>query len=192
MGREQIVVIGGSAGSFQVVTHILQSLPEGFPLPILLCLHRLKHVRSGFVEALSQRSNLPVIEPNDKDTVRSGIAYLAPSNYHMYVELGGKIQLTTEEPVNHSRPSIDLTFSSVARAYRDGVVGIVLSGANCDGAKGLRRVKRLGGITIVQSPAHSAVRTMPEACLDECNVDKQLSPKGIVEYLLSLVPKGKL
>ncbi len=188
MGKEQIVAIGGSAGSFQVVTHILESLPEGYPLPVLLCLHRLKHVRSGFAEALSQRSKLPVVEPNDKDAIRGGVAYLAPSNYHMYVELGGRIQLTTEEPVNHSRPSIDLTFSSAARAYREGVLGIVLSGANCDGARGLRRVKQLGGTAIVQSPADSTVSTMPEACLALCTVDSQLSAGGIVDYLLSVVP----
>ena len=109
-GRYKAVVIGGSAGSFQVVVRILQSLPTSFALPVILCLHRLKHVRSGFDEALSLRSSIPVIEPNDKETIRSGIAYLAPSNYHLYVELGNRFSLSTEEVVNHSRPSIDLTF----------------------------------------------------------------------------------
>lgn len=186
MGRAKVVVVGGSAGSFQVVAHILQSLPAGYPLPILLCLHRLKHVRSGFVEALSLRSALPVVEPYDKDRIQAGRAYLAPANYHMYVELGNRIQLTTEEPVNHSRPAIDLTFCSVARAYRDGVVGVVLSGANRDGAKGLKRVRLLGGTTIVQDPASCEVRTMPAACLAATEVHMQLTPTGIIEYLLGL------
>jgi len=80
------VIIGGSAGSFQIVTRILNSLPQTFPLPVLLCLHRLKHVRSGFVEALSLKSNIPIIEPFDKDQLKPGKAYLAPANYHMFIE----------------------------------------------------------------------------------------------------------
>ena len=139
------VVIGGSAGSFQVITKILNSLPKNFPLPVLLSLHRLKHVRSGFVEALSIKSNIPIIEPFDKDTIKPGIGYLAPSNYHMYIELNKKIALSTEEPVNHSRPSIDLTFETAATAYRNKLVGIILSGANRDGADGLKKVKQNGG-----------------------------------------------
>ena len=108
--RYKVVVIGGSAGSFQVVVRILHALPTSFALPVILCLHRLKHVRSGFDEALSLRSSIPVQEPNDKETIRPGIAYLAPANYHLYVELGNRFSLSTEEVVNHSRPSIDLSF----------------------------------------------------------------------------------
>jgi len=88
------VVIGGSAGSFQVITKILSSLPKNFPLPVLLSLHRLKHVRSGFVEALSIKSTIPIVEPYDKETIKPGKGYLAPANYHMYVELGNKISLS--------------------------------------------------------------------------------------------------
>jgi two-component system chemotaxis response regulator CheB len=109
------VVIGGSAGSFQVVVKILQSMPKNFSYPVLLCLHRLKHVRSGFVEALSLKSNIPIVEPYDKTHIRAGIGYLAPANYHMYVELANQISLSTEEPVNHSRPGIDLTYLSTAQ-----------------------------------------------------------------------------
>ena len=79
----KVVVIGGSAGSFQVVVRVLQSLPPSFSLPVILCLHRLKHVRTGFDEALSLRSSIPVVEPNDKEAIRPGIAYLAPANYHL-------------------------------------------------------------------------------------------------------------
>ena len=110
------VIIGGSAGSFQIVTRILNSLTPDFPVPVLLCLHRLKHVRSGFVEALSLKSGIPVEEPFDKDVLRPGKAYLAPANYHMYIELANRIALSTEETVNHSRPSIDLSFITAANA----------------------------------------------------------------------------
>jgi len=86
-------------------------------MPVFLSLHRLKHIRSGFLEALSIKSNLPIIEPDDKEQIKPGRAYLAPSNYHMFIELGNRIALSTEEPVHHSRPSIDLAFPSLPRMY---------------------------------------------------------------------------
>ncbi|PID90529.1 MAG: chemotaxis protein CheB [Bacteroidetes bacterium] len=180
------VVIGGSAGSFPVVTSILHALPEDYGLPVLLALHRLKHVRAGFMEALQSKSNLEVLEPYDKDRVLPGKVYLAPSNYHMYVESNHRFQLTTEEPVNHSRPSIDILFSSVARVYGAEGVGVILSGANRDGAQGLARLKAAGGVAVVQDPAASLMPTMPSAAQGLCTPDWVLSPEGIVEYLLTL------
>src|ERR1051325_4609683 len=101
------VVIGGSAGSFQGIVKILAALPKDFPLPVFMALHRLKHVRHGFVEALSLKSSLPVVEPDDKESVRKSTVYVAPANYHMSIELGNHLALSTEEMVNNSRPSID-------------------------------------------------------------------------------------
>ena len=180
------VIIGGSAGSFQVITRILHSLPPTFPLPILLSLHRLKHVRSGFVEALSIKSGIPVLEPADKDQIKPGRAYLAPANYHMFIELGNKIALSTEEPVNHSRPSIDLSFVTAAQVYRDKLVGIILSGANRDGAYGLKKVKDLGGLTIVQDPLECQVKTMTEASMKLTKVDHVYSTNEIIKFLQSI------
>jgi len=180
------VIIGGSAGSFRVITKILQSLPKNYPLPILLNLHRLKHVRSGFVEALSIKSNIPVIEPYDKDTIKAGNAYLAPSNYHMYVELNKKIALSTEEPVNHSRPSIDLSFITAAQTYNRNLLGIILSGANKDGAYGLKKLKDAGGTAIVQDPKECEVATMTNAALNLTNVDHVFSTNQIIDFLLKI------
>lgn len=180
------VIIGGSAGSFQVITRILHSLPPTFPLPVLLSLHRLKHVRSGFVEALSIKSSIPVLEPADKDQIKPGRAYLAPANYHMFIELGNKIALSTEEPVNHSRPSIDLSFVTAAQVYRDKLVGIILSGANRDGAYGLKKVKDLGGLTIVQDPLECQVKTMTEASMKLTKVDHVYSTNEIIKFLQSI------
>lgn len=180
------VVIGGSAGSFQVITKILNSLPKNFPLPVLLSLHRLKHVRSGFVEALSIKSKIPIVEPYDKETIKPGQGYLAPSNYHMYVELNKRIALSTEEPVNHSRPSIDLTFETAAQAYRDKIIGIILSGANRDGAYGLKKLKQLGGTAIVQDPNECQVKTMTEASLKLTAVDHIFTTQQIINFLLQL------
>jgi two-component system chemotaxis response regulator CheB len=180
------VIIGGSAGSFQVITRILNGLPKDLPIPVLLCLHRLKHVRSGFVEALSLKSNIPVEEPHDKETLKPGKAYLAPANYHMYVELANRIALSTEDTVNHSRPSIDLSFISAANAYREKLIGIILSGANKDGAAGLKRVRDNGGITIVQDPNECEVKTMTQSALQLTKVDFVYSTDQIITYLQKL------
>ncbi len=180
------IIIGGSAGSFQVITKIIAALPKNYPLPIILCLHRLKHVRSGFVEALSIKSNMPIIEPNDKDYVKAGQIYLAPANYHLYVELGNRFVLSTEEPVNHSRPSIDLSFFSAAYNYKRKLVGIILSGANKDGALGLKAVKDAGGVAIVQEPSECQVPTMTTAALKATNVDHIYNTQDIINYLLNL------
>ncbi len=180
------LMIGGSAGSFQVVVKILNSLPQNFPMPVFLCLHRLKHVRSGFVEALSIKSKIPVVEPFDKETIKPGRAYLAPANYHMYIELGNKIALSTEEPVNHSRPSIDLSFNTASLAYREKLIGIILSGANRDGALGLKKVNEQGGLCIVQDPNECEVRTMTEASLQATEVDHVFSTEQIIQFLKSI------
>ena len=179
----RIVVIGGSAGSFPVVTRILQNLPKSFPLPVVLCLHRLKHVRHGFVEALSIKSNLPVSEPNDKEAIKNGRAYLAPANYHLYVELGNTFALSTDEMVKFSRPSIDLTFDSVSYIFRDKMLGIMLSGANSDGANGMNLAKKRGATTIVQDPDEASMRTMPDAALKLHKPDQILNSDGIINYL---------
>lgn len=180
------VVIGGSAGSFQVLTKILSSLPNTFNLPVFLCMHRLKHVRSGFLEALAIKSNLPIIEPNDKEQIKPGKAYLAPANYHMFIEMGNRIALSTEEPVNHSRPSIDLSFITAAQVFRDKMVGIILSGANSDGAAGLQKVKENRGLAIVQDPLDCQVRTMSEAAMKLTQVDHVFTTDQIIKFLLKL------
>ncbi len=180
------VIVGGSAGSFQVITRILNALPKDFPLPVLLCLHRLKHVRSGFVEALSLKSGIPVEEPYDKESLKPGRAYLAPANYHMYVELANRIALSTEDTVNHSRPSIDLSFMTAANAYREKLIGIILSGANRDGAAGLKKVHDNGGVCIVQDPNECEVKTMTQSALQLTKVDFVYSTDQIISYLQKL------
>nr|WKN35545.1 chemotaxis protein CheB [Tunicatimonas sp. TK19036] len=192
MGKFQVsskfkaVLIGGSAGSFQGVTKILSSIPNDFSLPIILCLHRLKHVRNGFVEALSIKSIKPVTEPIDKESIKKGGVYLAPSNYHMAIELGNSFSLSTEEMINNSRPAIDVTLESGSYVYRDKVVGILLSGANKDGAWGMKKIKDRGGLTIVQDPAECMIETMPSAAISLTSIDYILETDQIVEFLLEL------
>jgi two-component system chemotaxis response regulator CheB len=183
----KVVVIGGSAGSFSVVSKILSQLNPGFPLPMVLCLHRLKHVRSGLVEGLNMKSKIPVIEPYDKEKLKPGVAVLAPSNYHLFVEFDSTISLSTEDVNNHSRPSIDYAYSSAAYAFREKTLGVILTGANKDGAKGMKSIFDKKGYTIVQDPATSDVDTMPQAALKLFTPDEILSPERIVKVLNSLV-----
>jgi two-component system chemotaxis response regulator CheB len=180
------IIIGGSAGSFPVITQILAALPKNFPIPLFLSLHRLKHIRTGFDEALAIKSKLPIIEPDDKEFIKPGMIYLAPANYHMYIELGNNIALSTEEVVNHSRPSIDLSFMSAAYSYKDKLIGIVLSGANKDGAAGIKNIKDAGGLTIVQDPADCQVKTMTTAAMKSTEIDHIFSTRQIINFILSL------
>ena len=180
------IVIGGSAGSFQGVVKILSHLPEKFPLPIILCLHRLKHVRHGFVEALSIKSVMQVTEPYDKESIKKGGVYLAPANYHMSVELGHNFALSTEEMVNNSRPAIDITLGSCAYVYKEKLIGILLSGANRDGAVGMKSIKDRKGLTIVQEPSECMIETMPRAALSATEIDYILKVDQIIEFLKEL------
>ena len=177
------IIIGGSAGSFHVVARILSALDGSFPVPVLLILHRLKHVRSGFAEALSIKSSIPVREVEDKEYISPGYAWLAPSNYHLYVEPGNRFALSTEPQVNHSRPSIDLSFFSAAKAYRQNLAGIILSGANRDGAGGLKMVGDMGGTTIVQDPAECQVPVMPMESMKLTAVHHVYNTGQIISFL---------
>ena len=184
--KYKAIVIGGSAGSFQGITKILSGLPGDFSLPLILCLHRLKHVRNGFVEALSIKSTLEVFEPYDKESIKKGKVYLAPANYHLSVELGHTFSLSTEDMVNNSRPAIDITLGTAAYVYRHKLIGILLSGANKDGALGMKYIKDKGGVTIVQDPAECMIDTMPTAAMGVTEIDHVLEVTEIIKFLLEL------
>lgn len=184
----EAIVIGGSAGSFQPVIQILSKIPRSYPIPIYLALHRLKQVRHGFVEALSIKSLKKIIEPNDKHPIEPGGVYLAPANYHMSLESGGYISLSTE-PVHHnSRPSIDHLFQSAAQYSGSRTVAILLSGANRDGASGIKAIKQKNGLTIIQSLEECTINTMPKAALSITQVDYTLEVAQIATLLLQLQP----
>lgn len=185
-GKIKIVVIGGSAGSYNVIKKILGSLPADFPIPIVLCLHRLKDVRKGFVESLNLNSKMKVIEPNDKDMVKPGFVYLSPANYHLLIEPGRNFALSTEDDINFSRPSIDLTFETAGYAFRDKMAGIILSGANGDGAKGLYSAYKNGAYSIIQDPQNASFNTMPGEVLKHFSPDKVLQEEEIINFIVSL------
>lgn len=180
------IVIGGSAGSFQVVSKLLAGIRADFNLPIVLCLHRLKNCATGFDEALNLRSVLPVREPADKEVLRPGFVYLAPSNYHLMAEIGNTVCLSIDEPCHYSRPSIDVTFESFSFVYREKMIGVILTGANSDGANGMLKCKQRGGYTIVQNPIEASVKTMVQSTLDLFSPNQILSVQEIITFLNGL------
>lgn len=184
--KYKAIVIGGSAGSFQGITKILSNLTPDFKLPLILCLHRLKHVRNGFVEALSLKSVMTISEPHDKENIKKGKVYLAPANYHMSVELGNYFSLSTEEMVNNSRPAIDITLGTSGYVYKEKLIGILLSGANKDGALGMKNIKNKGGLTIVQDPKECMINTMPTAALNNTEIDYIMNVDEIISFLNEL------
>ncbi len=182
----KVVVIGGSAGSFTVLANILSKIPKEFSLPIIICCHRLKHVRSGFIEALEIKSVKQVTEPDDKESIKKGRVYVAPANYHLGIELGNSFALSTEEMVNNSRPAIDITFETAAYVYKEKMIGILLTGANKDGAQGMKSVKEYGGLTIVQEPKECTIDTMPKAAMAATKIDYVMRAEEIVKFLNDL------
>jgi len=182
----RIIVIGGSAGSIPVVRKILSALPSTFHIPVVICLHRLTDIKAGLVEALETNSSIKVLEPDDKIPVKAGYAYVAPANYHLLIEPAHTFALSIDEKVNFSRPAIDLTFETSGLAYRRSMLGIILSGANMDGARGLYQAHKNGAYTIVQDPEESLVRTMPEKALETFNPDATLNSDEIIKLLNTL------
>jgi two-component system chemotaxis response regulator CheB len=177
------MIIGGSAGSFRVVIRLLEKLRGNIPIPVFLCLHRLKVVRHGFEETLANLSTLPLREPFDKEEIRDGYIYLAPANYHMLIENPATIALSIDATIQYSRPSIDIGFASAAAVYGPGLLSILLSGANQDGTLGIAAVRQHGGYTIVQDPADCEIATMCESAIKLTIPDQILTVSEMIEFV---------
>lgn len=177
------VVIGASAGAIQALSLILPALPASFPLPILIVVH-VPADRSNFLAPLfGAKCSLSVREADDKEPACGGTVYFAPAGYHLLVEEDGTLSLSSDEPVQHSRPSIDVLFESAAEAYGAGLIGIILTGANADGAAGLRAVGAAGGRAIVEDPAEAFADAMPLAALTACATARRMSLNAITRFL---------
>ncbi len=184
MGFE-IVVIGASHGGLLALQILLSDLSPEFPLPVVIVQHRKKDGDDGLCEYLKKRSRLPLIEPDDKEKVEPGRVYLAPRDYHLLIE-ESIFALSTESPVAFARPSVDVLFESAADIYRDRIVGVILTGANRDGAKGLAKIKALGGLAVVQEPESAESRAMPDAAIAATPVDRILPLAEIAPFLNKL------
>lgn len=181
------IVIGGSAGSIPVLNKILKAIPHNFPYPIIVCLHRMKNVSEGMLDVFAKASTNQVKEPNDKETIKAGSVYIAPSNYHMLVERDLTFSLSTDILENYSRPAIDVTFESCAKVYKNALIGILLTGANKDGVEGMCSLKKRGGITIVQNPDECMAPYMPQAAIQKKCIDHVLTSDEIIQFLKNFI-----
>jgi two-component system, chemotaxis family, protein-glutamate methylesterase/glutaminase len=186
INRTELLVIGGSSGSLEVIISILQAIPADFPVPIILVIHRGNAAESLLDEVLSLKSHLPVLEAEEKEAIRPSMVYVAPADFHLLIEKDRTFSLDYSEKINYSRPSINVTFSAAALSYGPGLTGILLSGANDDGTEGLRAIREAGGYCIVQDPEDAIVDYMPRHALRFAWADAVLNRRGIIDYLLSL------
>lgn len=177
------VVMGGSAGALDALSRILPRLPGDYALPILVVVHLPPDKDSVLAELLQSKCALKVREAEDKEDIQAGTAYFAPPDYHLQVEPDGYVSLSYDAPQLFSRPSIDVLFESAADVYGPALIGVILSGANNDGAQGLKAVALAGGAALVQAPGSAYAGAMPAAALEECPAAEVLSPEEIVEYL---------
>lgn len=182
----EAILVGASAGGVEALLKVFGHLRKGFRLPVLVVLHLPDERDSQLAKVFGHRLAVPVEEARDKQRIVPGTLYVAPAGYHLSVEQDRSLSLSLEEPVHYSRPSIDVLFESAADAYGPNLLAVVLTGANDDGARGLARVRELGGITVVQDPDEALVPTMPEAALALHEPDHILTLQGIGQLLAGL------
>ena len=183
----ELVVIGASWGGLRAVKEVLDGLGDASPVPIVVAQHRGPGAGERLAQLLQRSTGLTVREAEDKDRLTPGSVYLAPPDYHTLIESDGTLALSTEGHVRHARPSIDVLFRSAAEAYRERCVGVVLTGANDDGAEGLARIKELGGVAVVQDPRTAERREMPAAAIEATHADIVLPLEEIGLFLRGLL-----
>ena len=182
----EAVVIGGSAGGLDALLRILPGLPASFRLPVIVLLHLPNDAESDLAGVLRARTAIPVREAADKEFIKPGTLYVAPGGYHLLVERDYAFALSCDDPVHYSRPSIDVLMESAADAWGASLAGILLTGANDDGADGLARIGECGGLTVVQDPAEAAIATMPQAAITRRMPDLVLTLDQIRTWLIEL------
>ena len=180
------IVVGASAGGVEALLRIFSGLHAGFRLPILTVLHVPDERRSQLAQVFKARLPIPVKEADDKETIAPGTLYFAAPGYHLSVEADFTLSMSQEEKVYHSRPSIDILFDSAAQAYGPRLAGVLLTGANSDGAMGLLQIRSCGGMTVIQDPKQAQARTMPEAALARQSPDFLLPLNDIGQLLVAL------
>jgi two-component system chemotaxis response regulator CheB len=180
-----VVAIGTSWGGLSALTKLLGALPADFSIPVVVVQHRSKDSERLLVQLLQDATSLQVCEIEDKDPLTPGRVHVAPANYHVLIE-SGYASLTIEEPVRFSRPSIDVTFTSAADTYRSKAIGVVLTGANEDGARGLAHIVKRGGRALVQDPKTAEIPIMPAAAIRAVPTGEILPLNGLAPRLIEL------
>jgi two-component system, chemotaxis family, protein-glutamate methylesterase/glutaminase len=179
----QAVAMGASAGALDALSTVLGKLPRSFPLPLLIVTHLPPDKDSVLSSLLAAKCQIAVREAEDKEPIVAGVAFIAPPDYHLLVEKDGRLSLSSDEPVQFSRPSIDVLFESAADAYGETLIGIILTGANNDGARGLHAVADAGGAVVVQRVDLAYASEMPRAALAACPTAREMTLEEIATYL---------
>ena len=187
----ELVVIGVSSGGIEALKTILPALPADFPVPLVIVQHRESGGDDFLAEHLDTMSQISVQEPEDKERIEPGHAYIAPAGYHLLLEADGCFSLSVDPPVMYARPAIDVLFESAAAAYGARVIGLILTGANSDGAAGLKAIRQKGGLGIVQNPETAHSPTMPHAALNMAGADRVMDLAGIPAFLTGLLQEKR-
>jgi len=180
------IVLGTSFGGLEALSEVLPKLKKGFPIPVIIVLHIGEHSNDTFIRLLSERCELPVKEAEGREAIQGGTIYFAPPNYHLLIEDDQTFILSTEKKQNYSRPSIDVLFESAAWVYKSQLIGVILTGANSDGARGLETIKKFGGVTIIENPCHAISPSMPRFALQIAKPHFRLSLAEIADKLIEL------
>lgn len=179
----ELVVIGGSAGSLEVILDMIKKLDQEIGFTMILVVHRKAQSVSVLPTLLQQFSPIEVIEIEDKTEIQSNKIYIVPADYHLLFENKHLVSLDSSEKMNYSRPSIDVTFKSAAEMYGKNLIGILLSGANADGVEGLQYIKRNGGAVWIQDPDTAEVNYMPKHAVEEVPYDLIITPEDLAEHI---------
>ncbi len=185
--RYKAVVIGSSAGGMKALRTIFEGLSPSFRIPVIIVQHISPDSENYLIQILNDQKKLTVKEADEKEKPARGMAYIAPPNYHLLFESDQTFSLTIDERVNYARPSIDVLFETAAEAYKDSLIGIILTGANTDGSRGLKKIKEFGGLAIVQDPETAEAESMPRAAMITSQADRVLPIGEIAGFLNSLV-----
>jgi two-component system, chemotaxis family, protein-glutamate methylesterase/glutaminase len=185
-GTVRLVVIGGSAGGVAALGRILPSLPDDFNLPVVVVLHQPPSRNSLLADLFGRKCRLPVLEAYDKAPVEPGHIFFSPPDYHLMIERDFTFGLSVDGPVNFSRPSIDVLLESAAESVGEGVLAIILTGTNADGARGMKAVRAAGGIGWVQSPDGAHSPAMPRSALECGGADAILELDEMAKALCRL------
>jgi len=186
ISKTRLIVIGGSAGSLQVIMEMIKNLDNNLGFPIVLVVHRKAQSTSILPTLLQQFTTMQVLEVEDKTEIENGKIYIVPADYHMLFEDTNKVSLEASEKMNYSRPSINVTFKSAAETFGDSVIGILLSGANADGVEGLCYIKRNKGKVWIQDPETAEVDYMPRQATQQIDYDLLIEPKNLAECINNL------
>ncbi len=178
--------MGVSAGGMHALSTILPSLPADLPAPIIIVQHEHPHADDFLARHLDATCLLKVKQADEKEAILPGVVYVAPPNYHLLVEDDKTFSLSTDQPVHHARPSIDVLFQTAADAYGSGLVGVILTGASADGSLGLKLIRERGGLAIVQDPNSSEAAVMPRAAISMAGADHVLALEDIGPFLMRL------